>query len=236
MIYEEDRTQITFLVDSLNAAGVTPIQPLTYAFGVPDVKFFLTLLSVLEGAGVSAYLGASASIVDKASLTAVGSVFAVQSRHSSYIRGALGQGPFPNAFETPIAFNEIYTLISVFIADSPANNTKLPFQLYPYLELECAQYYYEADRSPVTFQGAFTTAMQNNPNITASTPVYAVFLSGLQRTFVPLRITHGNEDYKIDTIPAMALGQVYVVLSKSATLADDENIIAGPAILQVYPK
>jgi len=53
MIYEEDQTQITFLVDSLNTAGVAPVQPLSYAFGVPDVRFFLTLLSVLEGAGVS---------------------------------------------------------------------------------------------------------------------------------------------------------------------------------------
>lgn len=90
-----------------------------------------------------------------------------------------------------------------------------------------------ADRSPVTFQGAFTTAMQMDSTITSSTPVYAVFLSGLQRTFVPVRITQGNEDYKIDKIPAIDAGQVYVVLSKSATLADDENIIAGPAILQV---
>ncbi|MCJ1363866.1 hypothetical protein MMC16_002975 [Acarospora aff. strigata] len=51
-----------------------------------------------------------------------------------------------------------------------------------------------------------------------------------------MRITQGNADYKIDKIPAVDAGQVYVVLSKSATLADDANRFTGPAILQGYPK
>lgn len=54
MIYTEDQTQISFLVDYLTNLGVTLAQPMSYAFGVPDVKFFLTLLSVLEGVGLSA--------------------------------------------------------------------------------------------------------------------------------------------------------------------------------------
>lgn len=40
-------------------------------------------------------------------------------------------------------------------------------------------------------------------------------------------------DYKIDMIPPMAAGQVYVLLSKSGTDASDENVISGPAILEV---
>lgn len=51
-----------------------------------------------------------------------------------------------------------------------------------------------------------------------------------------VRITAGSSDYKIDKIPAGAAGQVYVVLSKSMTNFSDENIIAGPALLEVYPK
>lgn len=90
-----------------------------------------------------------------------------------------------------------------------------------------------ADVSSVTFQGAFATAMQNDPTITASTPMYAAFLSGLDQTFVPMQITQNNADYKIDKIPAMDAGQVYVVLTRSATLANAENRITGPAILQV---
>ncbi len=93
-------------------------------------------------------------------------------------------------------------------------------------------------------------------DIKEDTPIYAVFFSGLMKvrclhtvsapksvlTFlclqlpVPVRITAGNKDYKIDMIPEAAMGQVYVVLSKSCTDFSDEQLIAGPAILEVYPK
>lgn len=53
---------------------------------------------------------------------------------------------------------------------------------------------------------------------------------------VQVRITAGNSDYKIDRIPAGVQGQSYVVLSKSCTDFSDESIIAGPALLEVYPK
>lgn len=63
-------------------------------------------------------------------------------------------------------------------------------------------------------------------------PVLILFL----QLPVQVRITAGSKDYKIDTIPEAAMGQVYVVLSKSCTDFSDENLIAGPAILEVYPK
>lgn len=63
-----------------------------------------------------------------------------------------------------------------------------------------------------------------------------MFFSGLLKLPVKARITRGYKDYKIDAIPDGVSGQVYVVLSKSETDFSDENIIAGPAILEVYPK
>lgn len=98
--------------------------------------------------------------------------------------------------------------------------------------------------------------MAFDKSITADTPIYAVFFvssefessfershtdhtgnpqSGLQKLPVQVRITRGNADYKIDTIPAGIAGQVYVVLSRSCTDFSDENVIAGPAILEVSP-
>ncbi len=53
---------------------------------------------------------------------------------------------------------------------------------------------------------------------------------------VQARITRGNMDLKIDTIPEGVAGQVYVTLSTSKTEFTDEYTIAGPAILEVYPK
>ncbi|KAI4241970.1 MAG: hypothetical protein LQ352_007339, partial [Teloschistes flavicans] len=234
-IYVDEQTHVKFLSDALKAAGVTPTVELQYTFPVEkkDVLGFVTLSSVLEGVGVSAYLGAAASIMNKDYLTAAGSILTVEARHTSYIRASLGESPFPAPFDTPLDFNEVYSLAAPFITGG-SSPVALPFQAFPSLTLQCTQYYYEADRSSVTFSGAFKAA--GKFGVTKDTPIYAVFFSGLQKLPVQVRITAGDSDYKIDRIPAGVAGQVYVVLSKSCTKFNDESIIAGPAILEVYPK
>lgn len=234
-IYYDEQTHVSFLSGALEAAKITPTVELQYNFPYTDVASFVTLSSVLEGVGVSAYLGAAASIVNKDYLTAAGSILTVEARHTSYIRASIGESPFPNPFDTPLDFNEVYSLAATFITGG-TSPVKLPFMAFPTLTLQCTQYYYEAGRSSVTFSGAFMAAKGKFGGITADTPIYAVFFSGLMKLPVKVRITAGNKDYKIDTIPMGAVGQVYVVLSKSATDFSDENIIAGPAILEVYPK
>lgn len=233
-IYFDEQTHVSFLSGALKAAGVTPTVELEYTFPYTDPKSFLTLSSVLEGVGVSAYLGAAASIMNKDYLTAAGSILTVEARHTAYIRSELGESPFPFPFDTPLDFNQVYSLAAPFITGGSSPVT-LPFEAFPALTLQCSQYYYESGRSSVTFTGAFTTA-QSKFGVTADTPIYAVFFSGLQKLPVKARITAGNKDYKIDAIPEGVAGQVYVVLSKSDTKFNDENIIAGPAILEVYQK
>ncbi|KAI4200698.1 MAG: hypothetical protein LQ350_003715 [Teloschistes chrysophthalmus] len=234
-IYVDEQTHVKFLSDALTAAKVTPTVELQYTFPVQkgDVMGFATLASVLEGVGVSAYLGAAASIMNKDYLTAAGSILTVEARHTSYIRASIGESPFPSPFDTPLDFNEVYSLAAPFITGG-SSPVKLPFMAFPTLTLQCTQYYYEADRSSVTFSGAFKAA--GKFGVTKDTPIYAVFFSGLQKLPVQVRITAGDSDYKIDRIPAGVAGQVYVALSKSNTKFNDENIIAGPAILEVYPK
>ncbi|KAL8689690.1 MAG: hypothetical protein Q9218_004702 [Villophora microphyllina] len=226
-IYFDEQTHVKFISDALTAAGVTPTNELVYTFPVEkkDVLGFVTLSSVLEGVGVSAYLGAAASIMNKDYLTAAGSILTVEARHTAYIRASLGESPFPAPFDTPLDFNEVYSLAAPFITGG-SSPVKLPFQPFPTLTLQCTQYYYEANRSSVTFSGAFTAAQKFG--VTKDTPIYALP--------VQVRITAGSSDYKIDTIPAGVAGQAYVVLSKSNTKFNDENIIAGPAIIEVYPK
>ncbi|CAL8577416.1 hypothetical protein XPA_003245 [Xanthoria parietina] len=234
-IYFDEQTHVQFLSDALKAAGITPTNELQYSFGTTNPMQFVTLSSVLEGVGVSAYLGAARDIMNKDYLDAAGAILTVEARHTAYIRASLNESPFPNPFDTPLKYNQVFSLAADFITGG-SSPVALPFKEFPELPLQCSQYYYEADRSSVTFSGAFKEA-QKNFGIKKDTPIYAVFFSGLKKLPVQVRMTAGNAgDYKIDRIPAGVVGQAYVLLSKSATDFSDENTIAGVSILEVYKK
>ncbi|KAL8657229.1 MAG: hypothetical protein Q9226_002124 [Calogaya cf. arnoldii] len=234
-IYFDEQTHVSFLKENLEKAGITPTNELEYSFGTTTPMQFVGLSSVLEGVGVSAYLGAARDIMNKDYLDAAGSILAVEARHTSYIRASLGESPFPNPFDTPLGYNKVFSLAADFITGG-SSPVALPFKQFPELPLQCSQYYYEADRSSVTFSGAFKEAAKNF-GIKKETPIYAVFFSGLKKLPVQVRTTAGSAgDYKIDRIPAGVVGQTYVVLSKSATDFSDEQVIAGVGLLEVYKK
>lgn len=86
------------------------------------------------------YLGASASIIEKAYLTAAGSILTVEARHSAYLRDQLGQIPFPAPFDTPLGFNEVFSLAAMFIKSFAPGDAPLPFKAFPPLTLSCSEY------------------------------------------------------------------------------------------------
>jgi hypothetical protein len=128
--------------------------------------------------GVSAYLGAAAAIAEKSYLTVAGSILTVESRYSSYIRAALKQSPFPKPFDTPLDFNQVFSLTAQFITGFAPGDKPLPFKASPPIAIEATQCPYTAGLSPVTFTHAQKNAIAANL-ITADTPVYAVLFSGL---------------------------------------------------------
>jgi hypothetical protein len=220
-------------------AGAKPVTEAKYSFPSTDVKSFLGLASVLEGVGVSAYLGAAAAIANKQYLTVAGSILTVESRHSSYIRASLKESPFPKPFDTPLDFNQVFSLAAQFITGFAPNDPTIspPFKAFPALTLQPSQYPYTNGASPVTFSAAMKNGVKMGL-ITADTPVYAVFFSGLDTYYVKVRTTRGNAgDFKIDTIPKGAVGQVYVVLSTADgsehSKVSDSNTISGVGILEV---
>ena len=129
----DESVHVSFLTGALKKAGATPVKECTYAFGVTDVKSFIATASILEGVGVSAYLGAAADIMSKTYLTAAGSILTVESRHSSYIRASLGQSPFPSPFDVPLSLDEVFTLAAPFIVSCPEDNPPLPVKAFPSL-------------------------------------------------------------------------------------------------------
>ncbi len=93
------------------------------------------LSSILEGVGVSAYIGAAADIISAAYLTVVGLILIVELRYSAYIRASLSESPFPLLFDVPLSLNKVYTLAALFIVSYPLDNLTLPVKAFPILIL-----------------------------------------------------------------------------------------------------
>ena len=179
---------------------------------------FVTLASILEGVGITAYLGAAGLISSKAYLTAAGSILTIEARHTAYFRAALGLHPSPQSFDVPLDYNEVYTLAKPMIVSCPSTNPAfLPLQAFPTLT--------------VTSSGTILTGSTINvsaPGVSGT--VYASFVSVTGPVWA--KATPCNEGYQV-VIPAGIHGQSYLVLSTSPSAANDTNIVAGPAIVMI---
>lgn len=221
-IAADEASHVQFLTGALTAAGVKPVVANTYDFGFNDIKTFLTLSGVLEGVGVSAYLGAAQYIADATYLTAAGSILTTEARHSSYIRSEEKPqlSPFATPYDIPLDFNEVVTLAAPFIKAIAPENGPLPVKGFP--AIAAAPGAGKAgDKIALTVASGVDAAAAYF--ITVTGPVDAM----LEKTSATA--------YTI-TIPSSPLvaGQSYVVLTKEANkVVTDDNIVAGPAIIQV---
>ena len=156
-------------------------------------------------------------------LTAAGSILTVEARHSAYLRATLSQSPFPQPFDDPLDFNEVYTVASPFITSCPSTNGQLPVKAFPSLTMT-------STGSVMT--GSMVNLMAGSGyNAANSTNIYAAFITVTGPVWAPL--TSSGDGMFTVTIPAGIAGQSYVVLTQGNTTATDDTILAGPAILEV---
>lgn len=93
------------------------------------------LASVIEGVGVSAYLGAAMDILNPQYLQAAAQIATIEARHTAYFRKQLGEAGMPQPFSTPLDMDQVYTLASPFIVSCPPSNPKLPVKAFPAIAL-----------------------------------------------------------------------------------------------------
>lgn len=221
-IAHDEEQHVELLTSALMTAGYPPVNACTYNFPYTDPKSFVTLASVLEGVGTSAYLGGAGLITSKAYLGVAGSILVTESLHTSVQRFNLGEIAPANPYGTPLGLNPVYTLAAAFITSCPSTNAALPVMAFP--TLTATQGIPAAEGITFTFsvKGALPTTF------------FVTFVSGLSTTSVVPTVQGGMI---AAVIPATAMGQTYVFLSKAMTnmTLNDSMILYGPAIIEVTP-
>ncbi|KAF7194451.1 Protein rds1 [Pseudocercospora fuligena] len=219
-ISKDEATHVSFLTTALQGAGVTPVQPCTYNFGFKDATTFLAIANVLEGVGVSAYLGAAQFIMNKDYLTAAGSILTVESRHSAYLREnqSPAQSPFPAPFDIPLDFNQVYSLAAQFIKSCPSSNPPLPVMAFPAITVSPAGVAKPGDK--LHFTVAKSVDAKAAYFITSMGPVSA-------------QLSGSGTKYTVVVPSGAQPGQEYVILTKDSNKPTDDNTVAGPAVVQV---
>lgn len=220
-IAHDEEGHVTYLEAGLTAAGATPVEACTYAFPMTTAKEFVALASVIEGVGVSAYLGAAPLVTSKAYLTAAGSILVTEALHQSTTRGAVGEIPMANVFGTPMGINATYSIASAFITACPSTNMPLPVAAFPSLTL---------DSGLPTAPGADVNLV---PKTMPTGTYYVTFVSGLD--IVPVAPSSSSNGMIMATVPMAASGQSYVFLtSDNSGSLSDANILAGMYINSLH--
>lgn len=213
---------------ALQAAGATPEAACSYSFPYTDIESFVTLSSLLEGVGTSAYLGAAPLIQSKEYLGVAGSILTTEAIHTSLQRYFTKGFVAPvTPYGTGLGANEVYTLATQFITSCPSSNAPLPFMAFPVLAATSAL----GTINKLGHDVSFTT------KATLPSEFYATFIAGLNVTSVA---ASNNAGTVTATIPENSYGQTYVVLTNSNITGalTDADVIAGPAVIEIgapYP-
>ena len=232
----DEQTHVDFLSAGLTAAGATPVAECTYAFGLTDVPTFLAIANVLEGVGVSAYLGAAKFVKSPDYLTAAGSILTVESRHSAYLREnqTPALSPFPSPFDIALGFNDVFSLAAPFITACPAGPTSSlevlkGFKAFPAIAVSPAG---------TKTAGEVLTLAVNATAVPTAKGAWFVTSGG----YTSVKLSGSGSSYTV-TVPeigvpnlkpgTVAPGQAYLILTKDDKAPTDDNTAAGPAVFEI---
>ncbi|MCJ1305021.1 hypothetical protein MMC08_007834 [Hypocenomyce scalaris] len=221
-VAHDEEQHVLYLESALTAAGATPVQACTYSFPYTDPMSFVTLASVLEGVGTSAYLGGAGLITSKTYLGVAGAILVTEALHTSLQRFSLGEVAPANPYGTALGLDPVYTLAASFITSCPSTNAALPVMAFP--ALTATQGVPTSQGIPFTFTAAGTLPSE----------FYVTFVSGLNTTSVMPTM---SGDMISAVVPDTVSGQTYAFITNSmanGTLTDS-MILFGPAVVEVTP-
>ncbi|KAL8636947.1 MAG: hypothetical protein Q9228_005721 [Teloschistes exilis] len=243
-IASHEHTHVTSLTTSLLQLNVTPVAECSYYFNVTSPQGFVQAATLIESVSVSSYIGLLAKLHGAAYQTLFSSVLAVEARHSSFIRASLGLQPFATPFDTPLDLDEAYTLTQLYTLSCPQENP-LALKNFPTLSSSFSNHAVGSlgskDGGMIGEEVLFITYGKDIKVGSDCEPIYAAFLTITGPVFSPTIRVPENGGFKT-TVPAPPKGYapingfVHVVLSSSNTTLTDDNILAGPASIEIWPK
>lgn len=219
-VSRDESAHVGFLTAALKAAGATPVQACNYSFPLTDVKSFLSLSRIVEGVGVSAYLGAAGAIHEDDYVTAAGSILTVEARHNAFVRFLNHYTPFPQPNDTPLSATNVVTIVTPFFESCPEGSA-------PTIMGKSAL---NVSTTEFTLGGTLEVTPANASAVPAGKTVYCGFASGLDAAF-----TEWNDGSCPIPTENITVGQTYVVVTTGPSL-EDKYTLAGPAIIDTTPQ
>jgi hypothetical protein len=140
-------------------------------------------------------------------LTAAGSILTIEARHNTYLLGANKGNPVPAPFDTPLDFDEVYSIASAFIVSCPKSNPTLPVKAFP----------------PLTVQGSAAVASGETIHVMGSWTdgTYAIVLAGLMT--YPVQVVDNKFQFPADPV---IKGQVF----RCFDIVDNRYILSFPRL------
>ncbi|KAI0397316.1 ferritin-like domain-containing protein [Xylariaceae sp. FL0594] len=223
-----EQAHVELLQSALAQAGVKPVQPCTYNFGLTDAKGMVATAAVLESVGISAYLGAAPLVSSGGILSTAASILTVEARHQSFVRSASGLAASPSPLDTPLGPKAIFSLAAPFIQSCP-QGSNLVLTAFPALTM--------TNTPPAAAGGVSVLAAGTNIQLKSDAASGAKFCG-----FTNSAAAGGTAFTPFDTasnacaLPPNLAGVVYVTLTSSAPASGvltDDITVAGPMVMQL---
>jgi hypothetical protein len=116
MIRDHEKEHVTVITQVITDLGGEPVAEGRYDFGYDDLEGFIETANALENTGVSAYEGAARFLLgENELLTAALTIHGIEARHAAYLNGLSGDSPFPEAFDPPLAPDDVLEIAGRFI-------------------------------------------------------------------------------------------------------------------------
>lgn len=119
VIQGHEETHYEVLGAVVEDLGGEPVESPEFDFGeaVEEPTAFIETAAALEDTGVAAYAGAATEIENADLIPPALSIHSVEGRHASFVRVLGGESGFPNAFDYPLAREDVLELAGQFIVD-----------------------------------------------------------------------------------------------------------------------